>query len=182
MALIPAVCLYLSNLHSINFALETHVFIASMILTSVILFKKIKNMKIVYKKDHLGFAWPDNFNRFVNLITFSALVSIIAVWGTLEINQVFDKSNPKEITGKIMRKVKSKEIIRTSFKLRIKPDLPEMKKSTTLRVDSDLYENINKGSTVALVIKDGALGYPYIAEVRPYKLNENPKGTNEYGQ
>jgi len=99
LALIPAMYLYLSNLHSINFALETHVFVASMILTSVILFNKIKNMKIIYKKDHLGFAWPDDFNRFVNLMIFSVLVSVMAVWGALEINQIFDKSNPKEITG-----------------------------------------------------------------------------------
>jgi len=59
-----------------------------------------------------------------------------------------------------MRKVRSKEIIRTSFKLRIKPDLPELKRSTTLRAASDLYENVNKGSTITLLIREGALGYP----------------------
>lgn len=155
----------LSNLHSLDHALEIHVSILSTLILCVLLFKKMKNLEITDRIDQFGITWSDNLSRVVLFFLFSVPVSAILVWSALEINQKFDVSPPKRTTGNIEKRIRS-DIFGT-FKVKIKPNLPHITRGTTLRIDYDLYKNLDIGSKVTLTVRDGALGYPYIAEVKP---------------
>jgi hypothetical protein len=177
LAVVPGIYLVFSNLHSLDYALEIRVFMLSTLILGVLLFKKIKNLEITYKTDQFGITWPDNLSRVVLFFLFSVPVSAILVWGALEINQKFDVSPPKRITGNIEKRIRSN--ILGTFKVKIKPDLPDITRGTTLKIDFDLYKNLDVGSRVILIVRDGALEYPYIAEVKPFKTGETTKGENE---
>lgn len=178
LAVLPMMQLVFSNLHSLDYALEIRVFILSTLILGVLLFKKIKNLEITDRTDQFGVTWPDNLSRVVLFFLFSVPVSAILVWGALEINQKFDVSPPKRITGNIEKRIRS-NIFRTTFKVKIKPDLPDITRGTTLKIDYDLYKNLDVGSRVVLIVRYGALRYPYIAEVKPFKTGETTKGENE---
>jgi len=162
------------NLESLDGGLEIWVLLIAMILVSLLMYKKVRGLTIdqILRVDQYGFRWPDNLTRFALSFIFSGIVSMIILWSVLNINIVFDNSQPKEVKGE----VKSKHIgdimfiFGTSYRLKIKPEIAGIK-YVDFKVNEDLFSEINEGIKVALVIKGGALGYPYVSGVKPYKAN-----------
>ncbi len=168
----PALFLmYYYNYSTLTGIIEYRIFFMSMLLINLIIFKQIKKIR-KFKNDTAWGKFSDDFIRLGFMIIFSSLLSLFLVWSALSINRFLDGSQPKIIIGEIQaRNVERKFLFWTSYKLSLSADIPKMKK-WRFAVDEHLFSEMSNRQKVVLMIKDGAFGAPYIAEVKPYNATE----------
>ena len=171
--------IYYFNFSTLAGRLEFRVFIGAVIMSSLLICKRVKQIERFREDTAWGKKGSDDFVRLILSSTFSLMVAIFVVWVASSVNMVFDKSQARPVIAEVQSKSdESKLFFWSSYKLSFSADIPDMRHWRYV-VDKHFYAQVFAGDKVALMIKEGALGAPYIGGVKLASNNGERRGSHD---
>jgi len=161
--------MYYYNFSTLTGYFEVKVFLISFIFSSLIICKRVKKITKIKQDTAFGKAGSNDFVQLILMTVFSGLVAIFVVWCSVNINTIFDRSQPKEIAAEIKtKKIERKFLFWTSYKLAFSLDMQRM--GLRYAVNEKQYSEMSSGQKVVLQVKEGAFGAQHIVA-----LNRKPQ-------